>query len=78
MNDTNLIALAYMLNHRDRVMGQYRQNPLSTRELYAVTPRARFGSIAALTTALRNRLSRREAEPVATQCIGDNRQASMS
>lgn len=75
MNDTNLIALAYMLNHRDRVMGQYRQNPLSTREMYAVKqPRARFG----LTTALRNRLSRREAEPVAHQCVGNNRQASMS
>ena len=79
MNDTNLIALAYMLNHRERVKGQYRQSPLSTRELYATkAPRSRLALIATLIATLRNRLFRREAEPVAHQCVGNNRQASMS
>ena len=79
MNGIIPVQIAAMVHRSERDLDRYQQNPLATGALVSARPlRISFGPITALTATLRNRLSRREAEPLAHQPVSKNRQASMS
>ena len=83
MNGEYLMLAAMMLNNRNRDRDEYKQNPQSTREMYAVrkprrSTRQMVQAILALVTTLKNRLSRRADELTEQPGIEKNRQASMS
>jgi hypothetical protein len=79
MNGIIPVQTATLVQRSERDLEQDQQNPLAAGALVASrTPHVSFGPITGLTTALRNRLSRHEAEPLATPHIGENRQASIS
>ena len=83
MNEQYMMLVAVMLNNRNRNRDQYQQNPLSTREMYAVpkprrSTRQMLQAVLALVTTLKNRLTQRRAEPVEQSRVEKNRQASLS
>ena len=83
MNEQYMMLVAVMLNNRNRNRDEYQQNPLSTREMYAVrkprrSTRQVLQAVLALATTLKNRLTQRGAEPVEQSRVEKNRQASLS
>jgi hypothetical protein len=83
MNEQYMMLAAIMLNNRNRNQDEYKQNPLSTREMYAVRKPRRsvkemVQAVLAPVTTLKNRLPRRADGPAEQPRIEKNRQASMS
>jgi hypothetical protein len=82
MNDQSLMLAAIIFNNRSRNRDEYKQDPLSTREMYAVRKPRSIKPVLqkALTavTTLASRLTRRESEHVEQPHIEKNRQASLS
>ena len=83
MNGEYLMLAGIMLNNRNRNEDEYKQNPLSTREMYAVRKPRRstkqmVQAILALVTTLKNRLPRRADGLTEQPRIEKNRQASLS
>ena len=83
MNGEYLMLAGIMLNNRNRNEDEYKQNPLSTREMYAVRKPRRSTKqmvqrVLSLVATLRNRLTQRENEIAEQPRIEKTRQASMS
>jgi hypothetical protein len=79
MNGIIPVQIATMVQRSERDLEQHQQNPATTGAwVVARTPHVSSGPVTALTTALRNRLTWREAEPVTQPRIENNRQASIS
>ena len=83
MNEQYMMIAAFMLNNRNRDRDEYKQNPLSTREMYAV-PKPRRSSkqllqaVLGQVATLKNRLTRRADGLEEQPRIEKNRQASLS
>ena len=83
MNDHNMLAAAFLLNNRNQNQDGYRENPLSTREMYAVRKPRRstkqvLQQILALVATLKNRLPQRGTRLAEQPRIKNTRQASLS
>jgi hypothetical protein len=82
MNDPSMMLAVIVLNNQKRQWEEYNQNPLSTREMYAVRKPRSIKQVLqkALTagTTLASRLTRRESEHVEQPRIEKTRQASLS
>jgi len=82
MNDQALMLAAIIVNNRNRNRDEYKQDPLSTREMYAVRKPRSIKPVLqkALTsiTTLASRLTRREREYVEHPRIEEKPQASLS
>jgi len=82
MNDQYMMLAAIMLDNQKRQWEEYNQNPLSTREMYAVRKPRSIKQVCqkALTsvTTLTGRLTGRENGHVDQPRIAKKRQASLS